>query len=89
MILEPENQMNLSISICIPTYKRAKLFKEALYSVIEQALQPMQIIIGDDSPDNITEILQGIRKECIPLILVKTIAGWRVAALIKQSGAGA
>ncbi len=62
--------MKPSISVCIPTYKRYKLFREALQSVIEQTLQPMEIIIGDDSPDNITEnLVSDIKKDCkIPIV---------------------
>ncbi|PZO39234.1 MAG: hypothetical protein DCF19_14810 [Pseudanabaena frigida] len=61
--------MQPSISVGIPTYKRSKLFREALYSVIEQTLQPVEIIIGDDSPDDITEnLVLDIKKECkIPI----------------------
>jgi len=62
--------MKPSISVCIPTYKRYKLFREALQSVIEQTLQPMEIIIGDDSPDNLTEnLVSDIKKDCkIPIV---------------------
>ena len=65
--------MKPSISVCIPTYKRAKLFKEALHSVIEQTLQPIEIIIGDDSPNNITEsLVLDLKKDCkIPIVYTR------------------
>ncbi len=65
--------MKLSISVCIPTYKRDKLFRQALQSVIEQTLQPMEIIIGDDSPDNITEnLVLDLKKDCkIPIVYTR------------------
>ena len=62
--------MKPSISVCIPTYQRPHLLKEAIYSVIEQTLQPIEIVIGDDSRDDITEnMVLDIEKECkIPII---------------------
>ena len=46
--------MKPSISICIPTYQRPKFIQEALYSVFKQTLQPLEIVIGDDSRDDLT-----------------------------------
>lgn len=62
--------MKTSISICIPTYQRPKFLKEALDSVLEQTLQPVEIVIGDDSHDDLTEnLVLDIMKECkIPII---------------------
>ncbi|MFN5857425.1 MAG: glycosyltransferase family 2 protein, partial [Pseudanabaenaceae cyanobacterium] len=61
--------MKSSISVCIPTYQRPKFLQEALYSVFEQTLQPIEIVIGDDSYDNTTEnLVLDIKKECkIPI----------------------
>lgn len=61
--------MKSSISVCIPTYKRPQLLKEAINSVIEQTLQPVEIVIGDDSPDDLTKnLVLDIKKECeIPI----------------------
>jgi len=42
---------NLSITAAIPTYKRPRQFHRALDSVLEQTLQPDQIIVGDDGED--------------------------------------
>jgi len=49
--------MNELISICIPTYQRPQLLKEALESCLIQQYEPIELIIGDDSKDNITENL--------------------------------
>ena len=61
--------MKSSISICIPTYRRPKFLKETLYSVFKQTLQPVEIVIGDDSHDNLSEnLVLDIKKECkIPI----------------------
>ena len=61
--------MKSAISVCIPTYQRPKFLQEALYSVFEQTLQPIEIVIGDDSDDNLTEnLVLDIKKECkIPI----------------------
>jgi glycosyltransferase involved in cell wall biosynthesis len=49
--------MKSSISVCISTYQRPEFLQEALYSVFEQTLQPIEIVIGDDSHDDLTENL--------------------------------
>jgi glycosyltransferase involved in cell wall biosynthesis len=46
----------LTITICIPTYKRLPLLKEAIVSCLNQTRKPDVINVGDDSPDDITEI---------------------------------
>lgn len=65
--------MKPSISICIPTYQRPKLLKEALHSVLEQSLQPSEIIIGDDSHDDVTEkVVLDIKQNCkIPIFYTR------------------
>jgi glycosyltransferase involved in cell wall biosynthesis len=45
------------ISICIPTYKRPTLLAEALASCFAQGWPELEIVIGDDSPDDATEAL--------------------------------
>jgi glycosyltransferase involved in cell wall biosynthesis len=45
----------MSISICIPTYRRQDQLREALQSIYKQTVQPMEILIGDDSPDDATQ----------------------------------
>ncbi|WP_414549666.1 glycosyltransferase family 2 protein [Anabaena sp. CCY 0017] len=61
--------MKSSISVCIATYQRPKFLKEALYSVFEQTLQPFEIVIGDDSHDDLTEnlVLDIKRESKIPI----------------------
>lgn len=41
------------VSVIIPTYCRPKLFKIALYSVLNQTYKNIEIFITDNSPDNI------------------------------------
>ncbi|MEM1303844.1 MAG: glycosyltransferase, partial [Planctomycetota bacterium] len=38
------------ISVCIPTYRRPDLLREAVESVVRQEYRPLEIIVGDDSP---------------------------------------
>ncbi|TYQ31078.1 glycosyltransferase family 2 protein [Pseudanabaena sp. UWO310] len=61
--------MKPSISVCITTYHRPKFLKEALHSVLEQSLQPIEIVIGDDSRDDVTEkMILDMQKSCpIPI----------------------
>lgn len=65
--------MNPSISVCIPTYQRPRLLKEAIYSVLEQTLQPIEIVIGDDSHDDLTKnLVIDIKNKCkIPIFYTK------------------
>ena len=65
--------MRSSISVCIPTYQRPEFLKEALYSVIEQSLQPVEIVIGDDSHNDTTEkLILNIQKKCkIPIFYTR------------------
>jgi glycosyltransferase involved in cell wall biosynthesis len=44
--------MNTLISICIPTYRRPALLREALESCLRQTYADFEILIGDDSPDD-------------------------------------
>ncbi|MBC6610306.1 glycosyltransferase family 2 protein [Hymenobacter sp. BT507] len=43
------------ITIVIPTYKRPKFLAEAVTSCLQQTYPPYAILIGDDSPDTITQ----------------------------------
>ncbi|WP_405410821.1 glycosyltransferase family 2 protein [Maribacter sp. Asnod1-A12] len=45
----------MNISICITTYNRPELLKETLDSCFNQTYKPFEIIIGDDSKDDLTE----------------------------------
>jgi glycosyltransferase involved in cell wall biosynthesis len=47
----------MKISVIIPTYQRPKFLKETLESVWAQTVLPDEIIIGDDSKDDLTENL--------------------------------
>lgn len=51
------------ISICLPTYQRPKLLKEALESCFAQTYSNFEIVIGDDSKDDLSqELVQDIQK---------------------------
>ena len=52
--------MNI-VSVIIPTYNRADLLKESVYSVIAQTYRPIECIVVDDgSTDNTREIIEEI-----------------------------
>jgi glycosyltransferase involved in cell wall biosynthesis len=42
------------ISVCIPAFNRPKLLLEAVESCFAQAHRPLEILVGDDSPDDAT-----------------------------------
>lgn len=44
-----------ALSICIPTYRRPQLLLQALASCETQSVRPLEVLIGDDSPDDETE----------------------------------
>ncbi|MBD2329619.1 glycosyltransferase family 2 protein [Alkalinema sp. FACHB-956] len=48
--------MNSLISICIPTYKRPDLLLCAVQSCLNQTYHNIEIIISDDSPDELSEV---------------------------------
>lgn len=47
--------MNTLISICIPTYQRPDLVREAVESCLHQTYSDIEIIVSDDSPDRLTQ----------------------------------
>ncbi|WP_052353764.1 glycosyltransferase family 2 protein [Neobacillus jeddahensis] len=60
----------MSISVVIPTYNRADLLPKAVKSVLEQTLQPLEIIIVDDlSTDNTKEVVESFQNEKITYVL--------------------
>jgi glycosyltransferase involved in cell wall biosynthesis len=44
------------ISVCIPTYNRPDLVRQAIESVKAQTYSPIEIVVSDDSPCNETEL---------------------------------
>lgn len=64
--------MNLipdAISVVIPTYNRAHLIKESIQSVLDQTLQPYEIIIVDDfSTDNTEEVVNSFNSPLIKFV---------------------
>ncbi|MBJ6144328.1 glycosyltransferase family 2 protein [Hymenobacter sp. BT559] len=61
------------VSIVIPTYKRPIRVIEAVRSCLNQILPPYEIVIGDDSPDTVTEeaINQIISTTSIPIRYIR------------------
>ena len=55
MTLNVADDPHMTISACIPTYKRPQLLKDAILSCLAQTRRPDVIYIGDDSPDDDTE----------------------------------
>lgn len=49
----------MKVSICIPTYKRSQKVLEAINSCLDQTILPYEILIGDDSPDELTKVEVG------------------------------
>lgn len=47
--------MNTLISICIPTYQRPGLVRDAVESCLCQTYSDIEIIVSDDSPDQLTQ----------------------------------
>lgn len=54
----------MSISVIIPTYKRPDFLAETIRSVLGQTRLPNEILIGDDSPDDLTR--QKVMDELVP-----------------------
>lgn len=60
----------LSISVVIPTYNRASLLPKAIESVLEQTVQPLEILIVDDhSTDNTREVVESFKNEKIKYMI--------------------
>ncbi|MGI4886665.1 MAG: glycosyltransferase family 2 protein [Janthinobacterium lividum] len=59
----------ITVSIVISTYKRPARLREALLSCIEQTYLPHEIVVGDDSPDNLTkQVVVEMQKQTSVLI---------------------
>lgn len=54
----------MTVSVIIPTYHRPQFLKETIESVWAQTVLPDEIVIGDDSKDDVTEKL--VNAELIP-----------------------
>jgi glycosyltransferase involved in cell wall biosynthesis len=44
------SQKEPKLSLCIPTHRRPDELAEAVASVLELQVRPLEILIGDDSP---------------------------------------
>jgi glycosyltransferase involved in cell wall biosynthesis len=47
--------MARSVSICVPTYNRPELVREAVESALNQTYADIEVVVSDDSPDDRTE----------------------------------
>ncbi len=54
------------VSVCIPTYNNAPLFERCLISILKQSFSDYEIIITDDSTDNIISDLISTKYSLIP-----------------------
>lgn len=58
-----------AISVVIPTYNRAHLIKASIQSVLDQTLQPYEIIVVDDfSTDNTEEVVNSFNSPLIKYV---------------------
>lgn len=63
------SQIPDAISVVIPTYNRAHLIKESIQSVLNQTLQPYEIIVVDDfSTDNTEEVVNSFNSPLIKYV---------------------
>lgn len=63
------SQIPDAISVVIPTYNRAHLIKESIQSVLDQTLQPYEIIVVDDfSTDNTEEVVNSFNSPLIKYV---------------------
>ncbi len=56
-MFDDDDSIEKLISICIPTYRRPTQLLHAIHSCVTQTYRPLEIEIGDDSPDNDSERL--------------------------------
>ncbi len=64
--------MNPLLSICIPTFNRAKFLPETLHSILNQSMGSVEIVIVDGgSTDNTKEVVQSffLKNPCVRYIL--------------------
>src|SRR5262244_3089429 len=55
-----------TVSVCIPTYNRAKLLRQAIGSVLEQTFQDFEIIVYDNaSTDDTAAVAESFSEERI------------------------
>jgi glycosyltransferase involved in cell wall biosynthesis len=60
----------LNISVVIPTFNRATLLPKAVQSVLEQTVQPLEIIIVDDhSTDHTKEVVESMQSDKIKYVV--------------------
>ena len=70
------NNIDLKISIIIPTFNRGELITNSIKSVLNQTFQNLEVIIVDDgSSDNTKEIVKKIKDKRIKYIRLKENKG--------------
>ncbi len=70
---EPEEKTSPLVSVCIAHYNRAKLVRQAIYSIKQQSYANIEVVLVDDGspgPDN-ARFLDDLEQEFAPL-------GWQV-----------
>ena len=58
---------DVTVSVCIPSRDRPDMLLECIRSILEQTMQPQEIVIGDDSTDARTETM--LRKIDVPNLI--------------------
>ena len=78
-----------TVSVIIPTYKRAAYLKEAVESVLAQTFEDWELIVVDDgSPDNTGEIVETLRQRDHRIRYIRqSNGGWCAAQNIGVSHA--
>ncbi len=64
---QANTQSNWSLSICIPAYNAAALLRRCLDSIVQQTIQPDEVIITDDSTDDKTRTLAQLYRQWLPI----------------------
>lgn len=64
---QANTQSHWTLSICIPAYNAADLLRRCLDSIVQQTIQPDEVIITDDSTDDHTRVLAQLYEQWLPI----------------------
>lgn len=84
--------MNATVSVIVPTYRRAALLPTAVRSVLAQTYRPLElVVVNDGSPDDTPAVLESLRDQVqtagvVPVFLHQANAG---VAAARNTGLGA
>ncbi len=68
------------VSVVVVNYDRVELLKECLASLLQQTLQPLEIIVADNgSQDGSREFVRGLRNPAVVLLSLEANQGFSVA----------